>query len=46
MSLKETKKLETNRYQLEILIDGERFREAITQAYRKSGKKINVPGFR
>ena len=46
MSLKETKKLETNRYQLEILIDGERFREAITQAYRKNGKKINVPGFR
>ncbi|MBO4694239.1 MAG: trigger factor [Clostridia bacterium] len=46
MSLKETKKLETNRYQLEILIDGERFREAIKDAYRKNGKKINVPGFR
>lgn len=46
MSLKETKKLETNRYQLEILIDGERFREAIKEAYKKNGKKINVPGFR
>ena len=46
MSLKETKKLETNRYQLEILIDGEKFREAIKEAYKKSGKKINVPGFR
>ena len=46
MSLKETKKIETNRYQLEILIDGERFREAIVQAYRKGAKKINVPGFR
>ena len=46
MSLKETKKIETNRYQLEILIDGEKFREAIVQAYRKNGKKINVPGFR
>lgn len=46
MSLKETKKLETNRYQLEITIDGEKFREAIREAYKKNGKKINVPGFR
>jgi len=46
MTLKETKQLETNRYQLEIAIDGEQFREAIKQAYRKEGKKINVPGFR
>lgn len=46
MSLKETKKLETNRYQLEILIDGEKFREAIKEAYKKNSKKINVPGFR
>lgn len=46
MSLKETNKIETNRYQLEIVIDGEKFREAIKEAYRKNGKKINVPGFR
>lgn len=46
MSLKETKKLDTNRYQLEIIIDGEKFREAIKEAYRKNGKNINVPGFR
>ena len=46
MSLKETKKLETNRYSLEITVDGEKFREAIKQAYKKNGKKINVPGFR
>ena len=46
MSLKETKKIETNRYQLEITIDGEKFSEAIKEAYRKNGKKINVPGFR
>lgn len=46
MSLKETKKIDTNRYQLEITVDGERFREAIKEAYRKNGKKINVPGFR
>ncbi|MBR3300607.1 MAG: trigger factor, partial [Clostridia bacterium] len=46
MSLKETKKLETNRYSLEITVDGEKFREAIKQAYKKNSKKINVPGFR
>ncbi len=46
MTLKETKQLETNRYQLEIVIDGEQFREAIKQAYKKEGKKINIPGFR
>ncbi len=46
MALKETNKIETNRYQLEILIDGEQFREAIKQAYRKEGKKITIPGYR
>ena len=46
MSLKETKKVDTNRYQLEITVDGEKFREAISEAYKKNGKKINVPGFR
>ncbi len=46
MTLKETKKIETNRYQLEIVIDGEQFREAIKQAYRKEGKKITIPGYR
>lgn len=46
MTLKETNKIETNRYQLEIVIDGEQFREAIKEAYRKNGKKIAVHGFR
>ena len=46
MSLKETKKIDTNRYQLEITVDGEKFREAIREAYKKNCKKINVPGFR
>ncbi|MBE6769255.1 MAG: trigger factor [Ruminococcaceae bacterium] len=46
MSLKATKKIETNRYELEIVIDGEKFRAAINDVYRKNGKKINVPGFR
>lgn len=44
--LKETKKANTNRYTLEITIDGEKFREAINEAYRKNCKKISVPGFR
>ena len=46
MSLKETKKVDTNRYKLEITVDGEKFREAIKEAYKKNGKKISVPGFR
>ena len=46
MSLKETKKIDANRYQLEITVGGEKFREAIREAYKKNGKKINVPGFR
>ena len=46
MSLKETKKISANRYELEILVDGERFREAIKDAYKQNVKKINVPGFR
>lgn len=46
MSLKETKKISANRYELEIIVEGERFREAIKEAYKKNAKKINVPGFR
>lgn len=46
MSLKATKNVSTNRYELEIIVDGERFREAIKTAYKQNGKKINIPGFR
>jgi len=46
MSLKETKKVATNRHELEIIVDGEKFREAIKAAYKQNVKKINVPGFR
>ncbi len=46
MSLKETKKISANRYELEIIVEGERFREAIKAAYKQNAKKINVPGFR
>ena len=39
MSLKETKKIDTNRHQLEITLDGEKFREAIAEAYKKTARK-------
>lgn len=46
MSLKETKNVATNRQELTITIDGEKFREAIKEAYKQNVAKINVPGFR
>lgn len=46
MTLKSSNKVETNRYQLEIAIDGETFEKAVNQAYNKEKKKITVPGFR
>ena len=46
MSLKGSKKVDTNRYELEITISAEDFQNAIKDAYRKNGKKISVPGFR
>ena len=46
MSLKETKKLGANRYELEIVIDAQKFGEAIKEAYNSQKDKINIPGFR
>ena len=46
MSLKGSKKLNTNRYELDIQISGESFKAAILEVYKKNVKKINVPGFR
>ncbi|MBE6729022.1 MAG: trigger factor [Ruminococcaceae bacterium] len=46
MSLKNAKKVETNRYELEIVIDGEKFRKALADVMRRESKKITVPGFR
>ncbi len=46
MSLKETKKLGANRYELEITIDAQKFGEAIKQAFDQQKDKINIPGFR
>lgn len=44
--LKSSKKVDTNRYELEITIDKEQFADAVMKAYRKAVKNINVPGFR
>ncbi len=46
MSLKNAKKVDTNRYELEVVIDGEAFRDALNRVMREQGKKITVPGFR
>ncbi len=46
MSLKASKNVGTNRYELEILVDAEKFGEAIKEAYKKNAKNINIPGFR
>lgn len=46
MSLKASNKVDTNRYEVEIVIDGATFTEAIQTVYKRDRKKINVPGFR
>ena len=46
MALKSSNKVDTNRYQLEVEIDGASFEKAVDQAYRKQNKKIMIPGFR
>ena len=46
MSLKNAKKVDTNRYELEVVIDGETFRKALSEVMRRESKKITVPGFR
>ncbi len=44
--LKSTNKVETNVFELEITIDGEKFEAAIQQVYLKQRKNIAVNGFR
>ena len=46
MSLKETKNVGTNRYELEITVDAKKFQNAIKEAYKKNAKNISIPGFR
>lgn len=46
MSLKTSKKIDTNVYELEISIDAGTFEQAVQKAYNKLKNKIAVPGFR
>lgn len=46
MSLKNTNKIETNTYELEIEISAEKFEEAVQKAFLRAKNKVNVPGFR
>jgi trigger factor len=46
MSLKSSKNVETNVYELEITVDAEQFEAAVQKAYLKQRKKITVQGFR
>lgn len=46
MSLKSCEKVETNVYALEISIESDAFKSAVTKAYTKNRGKYNVPGFR
>lgn len=46
MSLKSVKEIGKNEHVVEIAVDAEAFTKAVTQAYKKNVKKINVPGFR
>lgn len=46
MSLVENKNVSTNKYELTIKIDAEKFEAALEKAYRKNVKKIDIQGFR
>lgn len=46
MSLKSCEKVETNVFALEISLEGDAFKTAVSKAYAKNKGKYNVPGFR
>lgn len=46
MSLKSSEKVDTNVYELEIAVAGDKFEEAVNKAYNKQKNKIQLPGFR
>lgn len=46
MSLKNSNKVETNKYELEITVDKDKFEDAVAKAFKKNAKNVNVPGFR
>ncbi len=46
MTLKSSNKVETNRYELVVEIDGETFMKAVEAVYKRQSKNITIPGFR
>ena len=46
MSLKSNNKIETNKYELEVAVDGAAFEAAVEKAYLKNRKNIRLQGFR
>ncbi|MBR4287130.1 MAG: trigger factor [Clostridia bacterium] len=46
MSLKSCEKIETNVYAVEVSLEGDAFKSAVSKAYAKTRGKYNVPGFR
>lgn len=46
MSLKSSNKVDTNVWELEVNVDGDTFKDAVTKAYLKQRKNITIPGFR
>ncbi|HCR43218.1 MAG TPA: trigger factor [Ruminococcaceae bacterium] len=46
MSLESSNKVDTNRYQLEVKVDADKFEGAVNKAYLKNRNKIMIPGFR
>lgn len=46
MNLVKSEKLEKSMHELQFSVDAETFKAAIEKAYKREGKKYNVPGFR
>ena len=46
MKLVKNEKLEKSMVELQFSVDAETFRAAVDKAYKREGKKYNVPGFR
>ncbi len=46
MALRNSKQLETNLYELEIVIDGATFKASCDKVFKKAVKNITIPGFR
>ena len=46
MALQSTKKIETNRYEIEFDADKATFDAAVDKAFHEKSKNINIPGFR